>query len=256
MNIILNTQHVTQRFGGVQALTDVSIEVPEGHIFSIIGPNGAGKTTLFNAISGLAKPTEGKIFFRGEDLTAMKPFEIHEKGISRTFQNIRLFPEMTVLENVMIGNVKPEDCGIARAVLRTKEYRRQEEETRALAEQWLKFFDLYRLRYQNPGALPYGMQRKLEIARAMISTPRLLLLDEPAAGMNEAETAELRNDIRKLKEGGVTILLIEHDMRFVMTLSDTISVLHHGKLLMTGTPEEVSSDQSVIDAYLGTEVEA
>lgn len=250
---MLETKNISQVFGGIKALTDVSISVKPGEIFAIIGPNGAGKTTLFNAISGLAKASSGEVYFRGRKITRSKSFDIHKLGMARTFQNIRLFPQMTVKENIMVGDHDREKSGILSSVFRSKQYRVAERNCEKEAEKWMKFFNLYELRYQNPTSLPYGVQRKLEIARAMISNPHLLLLDEPAAGMNEVETLELRDDVRKLQKLGVTIILIEHDIRFVMSLSDHIAVLNHGCLLKIGTPEEVVNDTAVIDAYLGVE---
>ncbi len=255
MENILRTDCISQRFGGVKALTDISLSIPKGRIFSIIGPNGAGKTTFFNAISGLAAPVAGKVFFEEEEITGLKSFQIQQRGISRTFQNIRLFPEMSVKENVIVGDHSRSTKSIFNSVLRTKAYKETEKQMEAEADRWMNFFGLYHLRHQNPTSLPYGLQRKLEIARAMVSDPTLLLLDEPAAGMNEAETIELRNDILKLSELGTTILLIEHDMKFVMSLSDHIAVLNHGCLLKVGTPKEILEDELVIDAYLGTEVD-
>lgn len=255
METILRTECISQRFGGVKALTDISLSIPTGKIFSIIGPNGAGKTTFFNAISGLAAPVEGKVYFQDQEITGLKSFEIQKKGLSRTFQNIRLFPEMSVKENIIVGDHSHSTKAILPSVFRAKHYRESEERMEAEAERWMKFFGLYPLRHQHPTSLPYGLQRKLEIARAMISGPKLLLLDEPAAGMNEAETIELRNDVKKLSELGTTVLLIEHDMKFVMSLSDTIAVLNHGCLLKVGQPDEILKDKSVIDAYLGTEVD-
>lgn len=250
---ILETKNLSQVFGGIKALTDVSISVNEGEVFAIIGPNGAGKTTFFNAISGLASASSGEVYFKGKNITKTKSYVIHKYGMSRTFQNIRLFPQMTVKENIMVGDHDREKIGLLSAVLGTKKYKLAEQRCEKSADEWLKFFGLYDLRYKNPTALPYGFQRKLEIARAMISNPSILLLDEPAAGMNEVETLELRDDLRKIKKLGVTIILIEHDIHFVMSLSDNIAVLNHGCLLKVGTPNEVVSDSAVVDAYLGVE---
>lgn len=255
MDYILRTQNITQKFGGICALSDISIQVPRGKVYAIIGPNGAGKTTLFNGLSGLVHPTEGKVFFEEEDITFLKPHQINARGMARTFQNIRLFSGMTVLENVMAGNHSRESVGIMASLFRTSACQQEKRQTEEKAKHLLEFFNLYEARYQNPNSLSYGLQRKLEIARAMISSPKLLLLDEPAAGMNEKETIELRKDIAKINDQGVSIILIEHDIHFVMQISDEITVLKHGMHLFTGTPKEVGRNENVIEAYLGTEVD-
>lgn len=248
---ILKAEHVTQRFGGLVAVNDVNIHVQKGDIVGIIGPNGAGKTTLFNCIAGQYHPTSGKVIFHDKEITGMQPFEITKMGMCRTFQNIKLFRHMTVLENAMVGAHTRTKTNLVDAVLHTKRYRTAEKEAEELARMALEITDLTDSAYYYGTELPYGKQRRLEIARAIASKPEVLLFDEPAAGMNEGETADLTGFIRKLKELKYTIVLIEHDMRLVMSLCDYIYVLNHGVLIAEGTPDEVRSNPEVIDAYLG-----
>lgn len=251
--VVLQVNNVTQRFGGLVALSDVSMEVSEGEIVGIIGPNGAGKTTLFNVITGMYCPTEGKVFLLGKDVTGWKPHEITRAGFSRTFQNIRLFPKMTVLNNVLVGMHTNTKAGLPSVLFNTKAKREEERQMEERAEELLKLLGLFDVRYEMSTSLPYGDQRKLEIARALATQPKLLLLDEPAAGMNEQETGELLEIVAKLKKMNYTVLLIEHDMKFVMNICERIYVLDNGALIADGVPEEIRASQAVIEAYLGKE---
>lgn len=251
--IILSVQHVTQRFGGLTAINDVSLELHKGEIAAIIGPNGAGKTTLFNIITGIYNPTEGTVQYRERKLEKLKPFQVNRLGLARTFQNIRLFNNMTVLENVMLGVHSRSKAGFADAILRLPRHRKEEVEIEKKAEEMLDLAGLLPYRYEYASSLPYGYQRRLEIARAIASRPEILLLDEPAAGMNEQETSDLMDFIRKLRDLGYTILLIEHDMRLVMNICTRIYVLNYGALIAQGDPGEIRTNQDVIEAYLGKE---
>ena len=251
MSTVLRVDHITQQFGGLIALKDICMDVYPGEIIGIIGPNGAGKTTLFNVITGVYKPTSGKVFIEEKDGTGKKPHEITQMGFARTFQNIRLFPRMTILDNVMMGTYCTTKANIAQILLNTKQKQREQEKAKEEALGYLKMLGLYDLRYDFPMSLPYGEQRRLDIARALATHPRVLMLDEPAAGMNGQETEELKNTVRLLKEKGYTILLIEHDMKFVMNVCERLYVLDHGELIASGTPAEVSSNEKVIEAYLG-----
>lgn len=253
-NEILKIDDITQKFGGLTALSHIRIDIHPGEILGVIGPNGAGKTTLFNLITGIYRPSEGRILLNGQDITGKKPYQIAELGISRTFQNIRLFRKMTVLENVMAGRHIRTKSNLIDAVFKTARSRREEQEGEERALEILKFMGLDSLRYHLAESLPYGAQRKLEIARALATDPKLLLLDEPAAGMNEQETEELMSIIRQLREDGYTILLIEHDMKFVMNICHRIYVLDYGVQIAEGVPEEIKINERVIEAYLGKEV--
>ena len=250
---ILKTEHITQRFGGLVALSDISMEVHSGEIIGIIGPNGAGKTTLFNVITGIYCPTEGKVSLLGQDVTGWKPHKITQLGFARTFQNIRLYARMSVRDNVISGMHCHTKSGILSSIFNTRSKRQEEKQCEEEADEILKLLDLYRFRFEMSTSLPYGAQRKLEIARALATHPKLLLLDEPAAGMNEQETADLANIVYRLKEMGYTILLIEHDMKFVMNICERLYVLNNGCLIASGTPGEIKVDPVVIEAYVGKE---
>ena len=251
MEKILKVDHITQKFGGLVALEDVNMEVDSGEIVGVIGPNGAGKTTLFNCITGIYKPTEGTVELAGKDVTGWKPYQITKQGFARTFQNIRLFRKMTVLDNVIAGMHVHTKSNLLDSIFDTPRKRREMAECQEKAGEILKIFDLYDQRYEMAGALPYGKQRELEIVRAMAAQPKLLLLDEPAAGMNEQETQELMHRVGQLKEMGYTVLLIEHDMKFVMNICRRLYVLDNGRLIGKGTPQEVKKNPVVVEAYLG-----
>jgi len=227
------------------------MSVSKGEIVGIIGPNGAGKTTLFNVITGVYSPSEGKVLINGQDTAGKKPYEITKMGFSRTFQNIRLFPRMTVLENVMMGSYCRTKSNILQILFNTKKQREEYKVSRKRAEELLGMLNLSGFKYQYPKSLPYGEQRRLEIARALATGPEVLLLDEPAAGMNDQETAELMETVQELKNMNYTIILIEHDMKFVMNICERLYVLDHGELIAQGTPSQVSNDEKVIEAYLG-----
>jgi branched-chain amino acid transport system ATP-binding protein len=251
--MVLELKNITKNFGGISALTDVTFKINEGEIFGLIGPNGAGKTTMFNVITNMFPPTSGEISFLGDKISGIKPHKITDKGICRTFQNIRLFSQMSVIENVLVGGHCRSKSGVFSSVFRTKSQRKEEGGLHETAIELLELVGLSS--YQDVVAenLAYGQQRRLEIARALASNPRLLLLDEPAAGMNETETEDLFDLIKKVQKRGITVLLIEHDMPFVMKLCDRITVLNFGKKLAEGTPEEIQNNQDVIEAYLGSE---
>lgn len=251
--MVLKVNNITKQFGGIKALNDVTFEINEGEILGLIGPNGAGKTTMFNMITSMLTPTSGEIQFFGEKINHLKPFQITEKGICRTFQNIRLFPDMTVLENVMMGTHCRNSAGVLRGVLRTKSQKQEEKEIRDKARSLLSIVNLLDEEDNFAKNLAYGQQRRLEIARALASDPKLLLLDEPAAGMNESETEALHELIMKIKRMGITILLIEHDMPLVMKTCDRIVVLNFGQKIAEGDPKSIQSNPEVIKAYLGSE---
>ena len=239
--------------GGLRALSEINLHIEPGEIVGIIGPNGAGKTTLFNIITGIYTPTEGRVELDGKDITGMKPYLIARLGFARTFQNIRLFSKMSVLDHVILGMHGHTKANLIDAIFHTPKKRREEAACLKRAEEILKLMNLWEDRYALATSLPYGKQRRLEIARALATNPKLLLLDEPAAGMNEQETAELLQMVRELKGLGYTVLLIEHDMKFVMNVCERLYVLNYGEMLAEGDPTSVRNNPLVIEAYLGKE---
>jgi branched-chain amino acid transport system ATP-binding protein len=252
---LLKADHVGIQFGGLKALSDVNIELYPGELIGLIGPNGAGKTTFFNLLTGVYEPTEGSIVLGNEKLNGLPPYKITRKGISRTFQNIRLFGELSVLDNVKVAYHSLARHSILSSIIRLPSHFSGEKEIEEKAIEFLKIFKLEGFKYEKAKNLPYGQQRRLEIARALAAHPKLLLLDEPAAGMNPQETKELMNLIAFIREKfNLTILLIEHDMSLVMGVCERIYVLDHGQLIAHGTPEEIRNHPKVIEAYLGEEV--
>ena len=248
---ILATENVGIAFGGVIAIESVTFSVEPARVFSIIGPNGAGKTTLFNIMSGIFKPATGRVLLAGEDVTGLEPHRLAAKGLARTFQNLQIFSQMTAIENVMVGRHLHEARGLLPALLSLPAVARQNRATRAKASELLAFVGLADRADQPAGSLPYGGLRRLEIARALALEPKLLLLDEPAAGCNPVETAEIETLVREIVRLGITVVLVEHDMRFVMRVSNRILVLERGKILAEGTADEVRGNPEVIAAYLG-----
>ena len=255
--MLLDLRGVSKKFGGLRAIHDVSFGVAKGRIFGLIGPNGAGKTTLFNVVSGVVSPDAGEARFEGADLGAMKPAEIAAIGIARTFQNVRLFSELTVVENLLVASELGRKTRTMAALLRTCAHHAEEESLRKNALEMLRVFELEKLAEAKATSLAYGNQRRLEIARAMMLRPKLLLLDEPAAGMNTKEGEELTTQIRWLRDTfDLTVMLVEHNMRVVMASCEEVHVLDHGETIAHGTPAEIRNDARVIASYLGTSAEA
>jgi len=249
---ILRASKVVKRFGGLTAVNKMDFTMERGRIFSIIGPNGAGKTTFFNTISGIYRPEEGEIAFEGTRIERMPPEKITALHVARTFQNIRLFGAMTVIENIMVGAYTRLKQSSIQTVLNTRAFREEEKRAEAKAEELMAYVGLKGVGNELASSLPYGAQRRVEIARALASEPLLLLLDEPAAGMNPAETEDAMLLFRRLRdELGITILLIEHDMKVVMSISERISVMDYGEKIAEGNPREIASNERVIEAYLG-----
>jgi branched-chain amino acid transport system ATP-binding protein len=251
--LMLRLSAVSKRFGGLAVLENVSFEVPQGRVFGLIGPNGAGKTTVLNLITGLVVPSGGAVTMQGRDLRGLKPHAITRLGIARTFQNIRVFKDMTLIDNVIVGMHAHLDYGLAQLLFALPGFRQRESAAREHARELLSWVGLDAKALDIADTLSYGEQRTLELARALATKPALLLLDEPVAGMNSAEKVELMREIGQISQRGYTIFLIEHDMRFVMGLCDRVAVLNFGRIIAEGTPDEIKRNPDVIEAYLGRE---
>lgn len=253
--MLLKMENVSKSFGGLKAVSNLNMEIREGELIGLIGPNGAGKTTAFNLLTGVYEPTEGKMFFQGKDVSGLKPYQVTHRGIARTFQNIRLFGDLSVVDNVKIAHHQHATYSTASAILRLPSFFKGELEMENQAMELLKIFHLESKAQELAKNLPYGEQRRLEIARALAAKPKLLLLDEPAAGMNPQETHDLMEMIRWIRgQFNLTILLIEHDMSLVMGVCERIYVLDYGTIIAHGTPQEIKNNPKVIEAYLGEEV--
>lgn len=255
MSCILQTRDIGIQFGGLKAVDNVNFKAEEGEITALIGPNGAGKTTLFNLIAGFYQPTSGKVYFKGQDITSLKPYQRTRIGLARTFQNINLFKDMSVMDNALVGQHCRMTYDPITAMLSLPAKRKQEKQSREDIMKILDFMGLANVANEKAGSLSYGMQKNLEIARAMATRPELLLLDEPASGLNTQELDQLSQRVLRMRDMGITVVLIEHKMDVVMNISHKIMVLNFGECIAFGTPEEISADQQVIEAYLGKEDE-